>query len=100
MLRKYLLTLAFVCVLIYEIRGWWLRLQFYAGIVEWAEEAKKWVGEISFSSNNVIFVLERLDGLIFPYYANVLFVLSFLFKCSIIWFAIFRYNENKDNTVG
>jgi len=88
---KYALIVSFGLVLIFEISGWWLLLQTFAGVVEKTGYLNRGIGSISFTPANMMFVLERLKGLTFPYLANILFVSSLLLKMALLWVVVFLY---------
>lgn len=90
---KYCLVFAFGCVLIFEISGWWILLQVYAGVIEKVENVKTGIGAINLTPENLLFVLERLKDLVFPYSANVLYLCATIMKIFLVWVAIFRYPQ-------
>jgi hypothetical protein len=89
-----LLVLAFGCVMIFEIGGWWLLLQIYAGVVDKTAYMSGKAELMGFTLSNVVLILDRLQVMVFSYVFAALYLLSLLLRISLIKFAILRCNNH------
>jgi hypothetical protein len=99
---KYALIISFCLVFVFEISGWWFMMQIFAGVVEKTGYLNRGVGSIGLTPGNMAFVIERLRGLDFPYFSNILYASSVLMKLFVLWLSVFRYQDaglrlNKDD---
>ena len=95
---KYFLIMAFACMLFLDVSGWWLLSQVYAGIVAKLGHVNRGVGNIDFTISNIVFVLHRLKTIVFPYSANILYLITVVLKSVILICMTFSIYETDCNS--
>lgn len=66
--------------LFFEISGWWFSALVYSGIVKKMGACKTGIGLLPLTPQNLLYVLHRLRGVVFPCWAVFLYIVSLIIK--------------------
>lgn len=80
----------FLSLLLFEAAGWWRSALVYSGVTEKLGTLPSGVGFLFPLPANVLFVMQRLQDLVFPYAALVLYLISACIRISLVSWVVFR----------
>jgi hypothetical protein len=95
--RKLATLAAFAFLLFFDLTGWWRSALVYSGFLRKVGEISRGVGWIPPTTANMLLVHERLQMLVFPWEAIILYTVAFVLRLAIITWVIFPHRCSTDD---